>query len=589
MLLKKLSTLLTDSFRNCLKRFPTTICFAVALSLFLCYLTASEGEGNKRALLVWKYYLAVGTLLSLSLHLWAEEMQGRLRKMRTHFIGHALLLADALCLYFLAKEQDYTEWGIAHAAVVFTIGESVFFLSFLKEKDDIACRNFTYRVLGCFATAIAIGLAMTGGCSLLAYSLKMLFGMEISNQCYAYISIAGSVLLPILLFIGMLPSGADKHDREVARADLENGLVRFLLLPLLGGYLAVLYLYAARILVQWELPTGWVSWLTVVLMTGCIAVEWQLYPSRMGGGSRTNERIARWLPILVLPLLVLMTVGILRRFSDYGITVSRLYLLTLNGWFYVVCIGLIVNKARRIAWIPLSFALLFLLTSILPVNYAGITKNVLRRQLKEKVEASGLPLPLTLENYRQWIYSFPLQEAIDLNDRFRYLEDFFGQKNVEEMIEADIPFYNIQYDLESQKEDTLLTLYGRVGTDCRIPVPEGFDSFTKISLQATFRRPQNDTLAVSVEAYSGLPQDSLYISLQQLQKLSFKKGNELLVDVAFFPEEGMELTLHPCSRSECALALTYFDLTYSDLPEKVWTLLLDGYLFKKQTALSDGY
>ena len=43
----------------------------------------------------------------------------------------------------------------------------------------------------------------------------------------------------------------------------------------------MLYVYAARIFISWELPTGWVSWLVVALMAGCIAIEFGLYPVRI--------------------------------------------------------------------------------------------------------------------------------------------------------------------------------------------------------------------------------------------------------------------------------------------------------------------
>lgn len=65
-------------------------------------------------------------------------------------------------------------------------------------------------------------------------------------------------------------------------------------------------------------------------MTGCIAIEFGLYPTRMAHGKRMDELIARWLPAFVLPLLCLMTIGIIRRFNDYGVTINRLYLITLN-------------------------------------------------------------------------------------------------------------------------------------------------------------------------------------------------------------------------------------------------------------------
>ena len=97
-------------------------------------------------------------------------------------------------------------------------------------------------------------------------------------------------------------------------------------------------------LVSWELPTGWVSWLIVALMTVCIAIQFGLYPARLENNKRFDNWIARWMPVLILPLLLLMTIGIVRRFNDYGITVNRLYLATLNGWFYFVCIGLFAIK-----------------------------------------------------------------------------------------------------------------------------------------------------------------------------------------------------------------------------------------------------
>ena len=53
-----------------------------------------------------------------------------------------------------------------------------------------------------------------------------------------------------------------------------------------------------------------------------------------------------------------MTIGIIRRFNDYGVTINRLYLITLNVWCYFVCITLILIKAKRINWIPVSFSII---------------------------------------------------------------------------------------------------------------------------------------------------------------------------------------------------------------------------------------
>lgn len=179
------------------------------------------------------------------------------------------------------------------------------------------------------------------------------------RKCYAYIYYLCNVLLGLMLFLGLLPQGDDKYNREPHSSEFLNGILHYLFLPLTAGYMTVLYIYATRILVSWELPIGWVSWLIVALMTVCIAIQFGLYPTRFKEGKRFDNWIARWMPILILPLLLLMTIGIIRRFNDYGITLNRLYLATLNGWFYIVCIGLFIIKARRINWIPISFAIIF--------------------------------------------------------------------------------------------------------------------------------------------------------------------------------------------------------------------------------------
>lgn len=191
-----------------------------------------------------------------------------------------------------------------------------------------------------------------------------------------------SIYVPVL---GLLPQKQEKHNTRPLQHSFLNGVIHYLFLPLTGGYLIVLYIYALRILINWELPIGWVSWLVITLMTGCIVIEFGLYPSRMAQQKRTDNLIARWLPLFVLPLLFLMTIGIIRRFNDYGVTINRLYLITLNIWCYFVCITLIIIKAKRISWIPISFSLVFLLTSVLPVNYASITRQIIQKEVNQTI------------------------------------------------------------------------------------------------------------------------------------------------------------------------------------------------------------
>lgn len=65
----------TEAFQNCLKRFPVTVAFIFAFTVYLIHLTSISWTGEERLLFITGYYLSVGILLSLTLHLWSEEVK----------------------------------------------------------------------------------------------------------------------------------------------------------------------------------------------------------------------------------------------------------------------------------------------------------------------------------------------------------------------------------------------------------------------------------------------------------------------------------------------------------------------------------
>ena len=124
-----------------LKRFPITLFFILSLTCYLCYLVAADQPENKKLYWILGYYLSVGTLLSLSLHLWCEEIKSLIKKSIIQTGAHALLIADAFYLYSYSYEKSFTEIGIAHGAGLLAIGLSIFFLSFLKDNSPLKIQH----------------------------------------------------------------------------------------------------------------------------------------------------------------------------------------------------------------------------------------------------------------------------------------------------------------------------------------------------------------------------------------------------------------------------------------------------------------
>lgn len=562
---QKIIQTFNGTLQSNLKRFPITLFFTIALTCYLCYFVSNHDE-NKKLNWIIGYYLSVGTLLSLTLHLWCEEMKRIIPKIAVQAGMHLLLILDAIYLYSYSYEKSFTEIGIAHGAGILAIGLSVFFLSFFKEKNDIPSWNFALSSITACVTANVIGCIMSGGICFLILSVHKLFDLSIDSTCYLYVVILCNVCLSMFLFLGLLPQKQEKHNTRPLQHPFLNGVIHYLFLPLTGGYLIVLYIYALRILINWELPIGWVSWLVITLMTGCIVIEFGLYPSRMAQQKRTDNLIARWLPLFVLPLLFLMTIGIIRRFNDYGVTINRLYLITLNIWCYFVCITLIIIKAKRISWIPISFSLVFLLTSVLPVNYASITRQIIQKEVNQTIihQNPMQNLPLSQEQYNQWLKTFSPEQARQINEKFIYLYEWFGKESICQWIDEDVSLYMLRTEFEDRQENQSTVSYsGTIASEATISVPDGYQKLQSIHrYQIIDHKGQDKIIAVSLTQDN----DTVYIDQQTIEPLSQRKKGE------------MPPTQLNCNSSQKVFLLTSFSI---EKTEENIEVSIDGYLFSK--------
>ena len=127
--------------------------------------------------------------------------------------------------------------------------------------------------------------------------------------------------------------------------------------------------------------------------------------------------LTRWLPMAILPLLVLMSVGVVRRFADYGITPPRLYLLTLLLWFYAVCIVMLVVPRKRFRWIALSFVALLILSSGHPLNYYRLCRPVLTAKIDKMIA----------------------EHDEELEAELRYMRDCYGKEYTSRWVEQYEP------------------------------------------------------------------------------------------------------------------------------------------------------
>lgn len=541
---------------QCVRRFPLTLGFIVALTAYLLLMVWMNNDlFVPRVNGTMIYYLAVGTLLMAVLQLWGEEVRSRRTRLFTNVLAHAALLADAGYIYII-YDIGGMEVFLAHASVLTALVLCLFILPFFRERDDVPSWNFSLRLLNAAVASWVVGCIMCGGLCLLTTAVEHLFDIAISDNWLKTWCTLFLLTLPALLFLGRIPAGEEKHDRTPWVSPFLHKSIHYLFLPLLGCYLLVLYGYLGKILVQWQLPDGWVSKLVSVLTFGCIGVVLGLYPSLRQGHFQTDRRVARLLPLLILPLLALMTVGVARRFSDYGVTVNRLYLLTLTVWYYVVCIGLCLSRARRVWWIAASFAVLFVLTSVFPVNIVRFTRNWMHARVSLAIrDGYKDALPMSEEAYFNWLTTLPAEEARQINSRLKYLAVELKDTTLSTLVSDSVSWWRASNYIERQAVDAETAeadgnVYYVSATDqvggCEVTLSGLYASmlvFTNVDIALS--RSKNEVLTVPL-LQNAQPVDTVEIRMADLRKWDSLS--------AFSPQ-----TL-PCRRQGNRFVLTRFTL-----------------------------
>ena len=439
---------LADTIRSGIQRFPLTVVFALALTVCAMIIEYKGYHGigkDWRFFMLW--YPATGIALSLSLSLWLEEHKGKLGYLLAVILTHIAWVAVSV---FLMRNYDmlgYAPYTYVNVALIAALILSLLVLSFFSDKTDVAFWNFSLHSIGATATAFVVSGIVCGGLELLVVGIEKLFGVFVSSHCYSNIAIISFCLLAPVLVIQGIPGGPNKHDGEPIDMPrlIENSVTR-LFTPIAIAYFITLYCYAAKILITWQLPDGWVSWLVTASMAAFVILFMLVYPYRSkadvsaSGWNRKAVRIiTHWMPILMLPLLLLMSIGIARRISDYGITILRVYLVAFNLWCYAVCLVLIVKRNAGIMWIPISLVLTFAVLTLLPVNVSTSVRKSLTAKIASTLEANGWNgTAMGDDEYGKFISKLDPTVSHQLDSRIDYLKRQFSKQSVCDFIETGV-------------------------------------------------------------------------------------------------------------------------------------------------------
>jgi hypothetical protein len=344
-----------------LVRFPLTLLCSASFTALSIYLVDSGDDKNIEFFGRLITVLVLGLAATLAVDLIAERTAPA---QKTFF---RLGVIAFLAIYYVTLPEElifanyvrYTLWLLGfHLLVAFA--------PYLPPRQINGFWQFNQILFVRILTAILYSGVLFLGISAALVAINQLFGVYIESRIYAKLWLLLIGIFNTWFFLADVP-----RDFETLEIDTFYPLplklfTQYVLLPLVTLYLVILYAYEIKILIEWNLPKGWVTYLIIAFAIGGIFSFLLIYPLRETADNQWIRVFERWFHLAMLPLLALLFVAIGRRIWDYGFTELRYFVLVLALWLTGISVYFLISKIKNIQYIPISLAVVAFMTSFGP-------------------------------------------------------------------------------------------------------------------------------------------------------------------------------------------------------------------------------
>lgn len=413
---KKYPSQISSAFR----RFPVASALAFFTFFALVYSTEHteifERLAGMRFLAWLGIYPVAAMLISLTTSLVQESLKNESKLPQA--ISGAAWLALSIILAFgitssvamqfslLAHYSTLTYYFIASTALVYvTATLSIFIAPFWKNKDENAFWIFLFKNLKALVVAALITALLLASVEALVFCFGALFEHDFDEKVYFYIFyFCASAVFPILYFSG-IPAIEECHSETPALNKFATSTIRFLFVPVLSLAILLFYAYIVKFILLWDMPQGMVSYFVSGFMLYMLALVTILYPTRLAPGSTFEKKLLKVFPAACIPLVAMMSVGLIRRISDYGISAERIYAVTINIYFYVIIAVFLIDKIKcKSRYIAVIFCALFFVITDTPLSAYSISQRVWMGSIRDALaEAGYTEFPLSKDDARKFV------------------------------------------------------------------------------------------------------------------------------------------------------------------------------------------
>ncbi|MCE1165682.1 MAG: DUF4153 domain-containing protein [Bacteroidetes bacterium] len=381
--------LLVQQAKETFMRFPLVLISALIGSFSMMYVIGFSRDYYEIHSQLW-YNIVMTCSLGIPLFIaFALFFESRKHTTAVKYV-YQIIPAAALLLFFfsLSKETDFFDIG-RYLLYLTAFHLLVSFSSYLfKGKDQIGFWDFNQTVFLRFVLSALYSGVLYAGLAIALLAFDKLFDMHIKGERYGQLFFFIAGVFNTWFFCSGVPAVDGSGDTEFRYPKGLKIFAQYVLLPIVVVYVVILYMYLFKIIFQWSLPMGWVSYLVLgfsgagifsILLVYLLMdnVKWMRVFSKLFFAS-------------LIPQIVLLFLAISRRTAEYGITERRYYVIVLAAWLAVTTIYYLITNFKNIKYIPVSLCIIALATSAGPWSAFSLSLNSQLSRLEEVLKKNSI-------------------------------------------------------------------------------------------------------------------------------------------------------------------------------------------------------
>jgi len=313
----------------------------------------------------------------------------------------------------------------------------VAFLPFISKRNEISFWHYNrIMLIRIILTAVFVVSLYLGLCAAAA-AVQTLFGVNIPNQFYFDLMVVLFGPLSVIFFCAGIPKNLSSLEDNQEFPNVIRIFVQFILIPLVVVYLIIMYAYFGKIVFQWNLPKGFLTYFINANLALGILSYLLIFPYKKHAKNKLIDIFLKYFFVVLIPVIGMQIVGIITRLVNYGFTEERYLVFATALWVIYLILYFQFSKKKNTIMIPLSMFVFVLVSTIGPISSKSITiMSQTHRINKALVDLKMIQNNKLLSFQRNEKDSLKMEKAYQLTQDMEFMVREFGITGAE-------PYFNV--------------------------------------------------------------------------------------------------------------------------------------------------